>query len=140
MSDELYHKIDRTAGRLETVAADLQAGKGTLGKLIYDPTLHDNATQLVTSARAFFDDVQAGKGTLGKLATDDALYHSASKTFNNLQSVTGRLEEGEGTAGKVFRDPQLYDNLNNFTTELRALISDFRKNPKKYLRVKFSIF
>jgi len=140
MSDELYQKIDRTAGRLETVTADLQAGKGTLGKLIYDPTLHDNANQLVTSARTFFDDVQAGKGTLGKLATDDALYQSARKTFDNLQSVTGRLEEGEGTAGKVFRDPQLYDNINNFTTELRALISDFRKNPKKYLRIKFSLF
>lgn len=140
VSDELYQKINRTAGRMETVAADLQAGKGTLGKLIYDTTLHDNATQLVTSARTFFDDIQAGNGTLGKLATDEALYHTARRTFDNLQSVTGRLEEGEGTAGKIFRDPQLYDNLNNFTTELRALIDDFRKNPKKYLRVKFSLF
>lgn len=140
MSDELYQKIDRAAGRVDTVVADVQAGKGTLGKLIYDPTIHDEAKKFISGASRFFDNMEAGKGTLGKLATDDALYSSARKTFENLQSVTGRLDEGEGTAGKIFRDPQLYDNINNFTTELRALLSDFRKNPKKYLRIKLSLF
>lgn len=140
MSDELYQKIDRIAGRADTIVAELQAGKGTLGKLIYDPTIHDEASQFLTSGRRLFDDIEAGKGTLGKLATDDALYSSVRKTFENLQAVTGRLDEGEGTAGRIFRDPQLYDNINNFATELRALLSDFRKNPKKYLRIKISLF
>ncbi|MFQ5817393.1 MAG: MlaD family protein [Terriglobia bacterium] len=140
MSDELYQKLHRTAGRADTIVADLQAGKGTLGKLIYEPTIHDEASKFITSGRQFFDNLEAGKGTLGKLATDDALYTSVRKTFDNLQAVTGRLDEGEGTAGKIFRDPQLYDNLNNLSTELRALLSDFRKNPKKYLRIKFSLF
>ncbi|MBI4462451.1 MAG: MCE family protein [Acidobacteria bacterium] len=140
MSEELYNRFDQVVARADTIVADIEAGKGTLGKFIYDPTIHDETKKFVTGASKLFDNIENGKGTLGKLATDDALYQSATKTFDNLQSVTGRLDEGEGTAGKVFRDPQLYDNINHFSTELRALISDFRKNPKKYLRIKFSIF
>ena len=140
MTDELFQKIDRTAGHAETIVADIRAGKGTLGKFIYDPAIHDDAKKFMGSASRMFDNIESGKGTLGKLATDDALYNSLRKTFENLQAVTGRMEEGEGTMGRIFRDPQLYDNLNNFTTELRALLSDFRKNPKKYLRIKLSLF
>lgn len=140
MTDELYQKVDRTAGRVDTLVADVQAGKGTLGKFIYDPAIHDEAKKFMSSASRIFENIETGKGTLGKLATDDALYTSLRKTFENLQSVTGRLDEGEGTAGRFFRDPQLYDNVNHLSSELRALLSDFRKNPKKYLRIKLSLF
>jgi len=34
----------------------------------------------------------------------------------------------------------LYDNMNNAANELRGLISDIRKDPKKYLNVRVSIF
>jgi hypothetical protein len=40
----------------------------------------------------------------------------------------------------MFNDPKLYDNLTGATADLRLLLADFRQNPKKFLRVKFSIF
>ena len=52
----------------------------------------------------------------------------------------GRLEKGEGTAGQLLHDKQLYDNMNAAANELRALIGDIRKDPKKYLNVRVSIF
>jgi len=34
----------------------------------------------------------------------------------------------------------LYDNLSGLTGDMRLLVGDFRKDPKKFLHVKFSIF
>ena len=38
------------------------------------------------------------------------------------------------------KDEQLYENMNATTTELRDLLSEIRKDPKKYLNVRISIF
>ena len=34
----------------------------------------------------------------------------------------------------------LYENMSATVTELRQLVSDIRKDPKKYLNVKVSLF
>jgi phospholipid/cholesterol/gamma-HCH transport system substrate-binding protein len=47
---------------------------------------------------------------------------------------------GQGTAGKLLHDAQLYENMSAAVTELRGLVSDIRKDPKKYLNVKVSLF
>ena len=53
--------------------------------------------------------------------------------------VTG-LEQGEGSAGALLRDKQLYENINSAATELKQLIGDIRKDPKKFLNVRVSIW
>jgi len=54
--------------------------------------------------------------------------------------LTKKLSSGDGTAAHLINDRQLYDNLNKTVTELGGLLSDVRKDPQKYLRVKVSIF
>jgi len=34
----------------------------------------------------------------------------------------------------------MYDNMNSAASELKGLIADIRKDPKKYLNVRVSIF
>src|SRR6202035_1363878 len=114
--------------------------KGTLGKLLYDPSLYDEAKSALSSGNAMISDVREGKGTLGKLATDDALYNKMRDTSTNLANATAKLNDNTTTAGKLFSDPQLYDNLTGLTGDLRLLIGDFRQNPKKFLSFKISIF
>jgi phospholipid/cholesterol/gamma-HCH transport system substrate-binding protein len=50
------------------------------------------------------------------------------------------LEQGKGAAGQLLQDKQLYENMNGAASELRGLIGDIRKDPKKYLNVRVSIF
>jgi phospholipid/cholesterol/gamma-HCH transport system substrate-binding protein len=57
-----------------------------------------------------------------------------------VDEVVAGLNRGEGTAGKLLRDEALYENMNRAVTELRDLLADIRKDPKKYLRVSVSIF
>ncbi len=139
-SDDLYKKVDATATRLQAITADVQAQKGSLGKFIYDAALYDNARQMVEQGNESLENVRAGKGTLGKLYVDDALYKKWEAVGGNLEKATAKLNDTQGTAGKVFSDPQLYDNLTGLTGDLRILVGEFRQNPKKFLRVKFSIF
>ncbi len=139
-NDELYQRINSAAKRVDDLLAEVQAQKGTLGKFVYDPQLYDKARDFIEKGNAFLADVRAGKGSLGKLATDDQLYNNLRDSAASLKEATDKLNRGQGSAAKVFNDPQLYDNLTALSADLRLLISDFRQNPKKFLRIRFTIF
>jgi phospholipid/cholesterol/gamma-HCH transport system substrate-binding protein len=140
MTDEMGNKVENTLDQFNTMLADLRAQKGTLGKLLYDPTLYDQAKDAISKGNALLGDVRAGKGTIGKLATDETLYNKLRDTSSNLSEATAKLNRNDNTAGKLFSDPQLYDNLTGLTGDMRALIADFRKNPKKFLSIKLTFF
>jgi phospholipid/cholesterol/gamma-HCH transport system substrate-binding protein len=140
VNDEMYNRVDSIAGRLDTVLEAVQQQKGTLGKLVYSTDFHDSAKNFLDNGNAVLQDVRAGKGTLGKLATDDSLYTQYRQVGENLSAATAKMNSNEATIGKFFTDPKLYDNLSGLTGDMRLLVGDFRKDPKKFLHVKFSIF
>lgn len=139
-SDELYQNVRSLAARADNAMAAVERREGTLGRMIYDPGLYEQARQALERGNSMLGGIQQGRGTLGKLVTDDALYNNLSSAAANVETATARLTRGDSTAGKFFTDPQLYDNLSGLAGDLRLLIGDFRQNPKKFLRIKFSIF
>jgi phospholipid/cholesterol/gamma-HCH transport system substrate-binding protein len=92
------------------------------------------------NGNAVLSDVRAGKGSLGKFATDEALYNNLRDASAQVRDASAKLNDNQGTAGKLFTDPNLYDNLTGMTGDLRLLIGDFRKDPKKFLHVKLAVF
>jgi len=138
--DEMYNRVDSVAGRVDSVLEAVQNQQGTLGKLVYDTEMHDSARKLIDNSNAFFGDVRAGKGTLGKLATDDSLFLQYKQAGENLASATAKLNSNQNTIGKFFDDPKLYDNFTGLAGDMRLLVGDFRKDPKKFLHVKLSVF
>jgi phospholipid/cholesterol/gamma-HCH transport system substrate-binding protein len=84
--------------------------------------------------------IDRGEGTVGKLISDDELYKRLDSMTARLDTVLQNLNNGEGTAGQLLRDKQLYENMNKTITEIRALVAEITKDPKKYLNVKVSIF
>ncbi len=139
-SDEMYNKVGTAVDNVNTIMADVRAQKGTIGKLLYDPTLYDQAKEAVSNGNSMIGDIRAGKGSLGKLATDDELYNKLRDTGTNLANATAKLNDNTTSAGKLFSDPALYDNLTGLTGDLRLLIGDFRRNPKKFLHFKITVF
>jgi phospholipid/cholesterol/gamma-HCH transport system substrate-binding protein len=140
MKDELGNKVETTIDQANSLLADLRAQKGTLGKLLYDPTLYDQAKEALSNGNSLLGDVRAGKGTLGKLVTDETLYNKLRDTSSNLSEATSKLNKSDNTAGKLFSDPKLYDNLTGLSGDMRTLIAEFRKNPKKFLSIKLTFF
>ncbi|HLZ52131.1 MAG TPA: MlaD family protein [Candidatus Acidoferrum sp.] len=140
VSDEMYNKVDKGLDNVNVILTDVRSQKGTIGKLLYDPSLYDQAKQAMTNGNAMIGDIRAGKGTLGKLATDDTLYTKLRETTENVANASAKLNENTTTVGKLFSDPKLYDSMTGLTGDLRLLIGDFRQNPKKFLRIKLSVF
>lgn len=140
VSDELYKKVDATAGDVQDVVAAVRQQKGTVGKLIYDPAAYDNIKGMAEKGNALLSDVRAGKGTLGKFATDDTLYANLRDASANVRDATGKLNSNQGSIGKFFNDPAFYDNMTGLSGDLRLLIADFRRDPKKFLHIKLGIF
>lgn len=138
--DELYQRVNSAVGNANDVLGAVKNQQGTLGKFVYDPAVYQSAHQFLDNGNAFLADVRNGKGSLGKLANDDTLFNNLRDASANVRDATAKLNSTEGTAGHLFTDPQLYENLTGLTGDMRGLIADFKKDPKKFLHVKFSIF
>lgn len=138
--DEMYNRVDSVAGRVDSVLEAVQNQQGTLGKLVYDPAMHESVKRFVDNSNGLLTDVRGGKGTLGKLATDDSLFLQYKQAGENLANATAKMDSNQDTIGKFFNDPKFYDNFTALAGDMRLLVGDFRKDPKKFLHVKFSVF
>jgi len=59
-----------------------------------------------------------------------------NKVTAELNQVAGSLNNGQGTISKLIQDKELYDSLKNSATSLDSLISDVKKNPKRYFQIR----
>lgn len=124
--NDLLPKLADAVDNFQAISEQLREGRGTLGKLLVDPSLYNNANAALASVQNAGDsvtktadavtttvnDARAGQGTLGKLLTDDALYTETTGL------VTG-LRAGQGSLGKLLTEDALYDNVLSLTTSLR---------------------
>lgn len=136
----MYNDAKQSLARIDGILADVQQGKGSAGKLLKDPALYDETRNAITDLRKIMADLQAGKGTAGKLLESDELHNQIVATIAKLDTMMDKLNAGQGTIGQLLVNPQLYDSLNGSTQELHGLLKDFRANPKKFLRIKLSLF
>jgi phospholipid/cholesterol/gamma-HCH transport system substrate-binding protein len=116
--------LTSTISNINNVSTQIAQGKGTVGKLIYDPQLYDSALNTVTNldasladargmiadAKSIVDQVNAGQGTAGKLIKDDTLYKETTASMANLHEILGKINQGQGTVGKLVNDQEFYKN------------------------------
>ncbi|HWG57462.1 MAG TPA: MlaD family protein [Candidatus Acidoferrales bacterium] len=140
VSDEIYNKTDAIAGDVHDMTSAIRDQKGLAGRLIYDPGLGQDVTQIASNTNKLVGGVQQGQGSLGKFVKDDTVYNNLRDASANVRDATGKLNSNQGTLGKLFSDPALYNNMTGLSGDLRLLINDFRRNPKKFLRIKVSVF
>ena len=165
---ELYNSLNRTVTQLEGISTDIRSGRGTAGKFVTDDALYNETRAAIidlrTSAAKFntivddlkliTTDLTGGSGSAGKFLKDEQLYDNARDTLAKFNSTADKLDlilgdarAGKGTIGRLVTDETLYNNINQtasnvnqLSSESTKLIYDFRQNPKKYLRIKVSLF
>jgi phospholipid/cholesterol/gamma-HCH transport system substrate-binding protein len=136
----LYEDFRKTMGRVDTMVADLEAGRGTAGKFLKDEALYNEAHKTIAELRKTIEDLNAGKGTAGKLLKSEELHNQLRSSLAKVDSIIDKINAGQGTVGQLLVNRQLYDTLNGATGELRDLVKAIREDPKKYLRIKLSLF
>jgi phospholipid/cholesterol/gamma-HCH transport system substrate-binding protein len=137
---QVYRELAASTAALSDITGRIARGEGSLGALLQDPALARSATAASGHLETVAGRLARGEGTAGKLLTDEQLFERLSSTAARLDDLTAKLSTGQGTAGLLLQDRQLYENMSHAVTELRGLVSDIRKDPKKYLNVKVSLF
>lgn len=69
----------------------------------------------------------------------DKIVAVVEKLDENLDILSKALEdinEGKGTIGKLMKDEELYNEIDATLEETKALIKDFKENPKKYINIR----
>lgn len=136
----LADSLSAAARGLDAFATRLEAGQGTLGVLSKDDGLAADLKSLTSRLDDLLGRLQSGEGTAGRLIRDDALYRRIDGVSTRLDSLLDRLDRGEGTAARLIHDPELYQTLSSALAEFRSFVTELRRDPRKYLRVKVSLF
>ena len=124
-SKETIQRAKDAFSRIEDIGDKVKKGEGTLGKLIADDTIYQDAKKTIETAKEAAESVkktvdtlknvsekiERGEGTLGKIINDDSLYKEAKKTVEALKNVSEKIEQGEGTLGKLIKDESLYQEV-----------------------------
>ena len=138
--DTLYNDLLSTISDMKTLAEKINSGEGTLGRFVNDPSVYQRSEALLTNLDDITGRMNRGEGTLGKLSTDDQLYVKLRNTVDELNAILKDVESGKGTLGQLTTNEQLYNNLDSVSSEIIKLIYDIRKDPKKYLTIRFQLF
>ncbi|XMO86363.1 MlaD family protein [Algibacter sp. AS12] len=89
---------------------------------------------VLTNAEKATSDLTKISGSLSQSDLGQTVKNLES-TLANFNTLLADLEQGKGTMGKLLKDDQLYNNLEGATSELEALLLDFKLHPNRYTRI-----
>ena len=72
---------------------DINAGKGTLGKLTKDQELANKLDTTITKLSQLTTEIEAGQGTVGKLMKDESLYNNANSMLVDTRELLKAFRE-----------------------------------------------
>lgn len=98
-------------------------------------SLNRSAQGLETAAGSGDDFASAIARADSTLAVARATTESLQRASSSLEVILQRMEAGEGTLGRLSTDSTLYDNLTAAVESIRALATDLREHPGRYVKI-----
>lgn len=154
---QMLHKISDIADKIDNLAG----GENTLERIDEIITKFGN---LLSKLSDFTDDKKINKiinniseasQNLNKLLKDNnpkitkivnktdenmdeisKVIKKIDKISDDMQKITHSAKENDNNLNALVKDKKLYDNLLRTSAKLDSLITDIKKNPKKYFNVK----
>ena len=120
-SQSTLQNMDALLKRADRILAFAESGKGSLGKLIYDPTLYNSLSSTVADLKTMVEEISKGNGSLGALINRNDAYNKFIATLDKMNAVVDDLQAGKGTAGKFLKDPALYNNANDTMANIKKV-------------------
>jgi len=130
----MYDQLTSAMGRANALFAGLQNPNGTIGRMLNDPSLYNKLTGAVTSLDSTLIAINSSQGSFGRLLRDTTLYTNLVGISQGADSLMRMLGNQDGFVGKLLTDQTLYDQLNKLTTDLCAVLTDVRRDPRRYTK------
>ncbi|MDQ6610803.1 MAG: MlaD family protein [Gemmatimonadota bacterium] len=147
LSGELATTVRKQSRNLDSLSSSANVGvskilsaAATIDKIaarVDSSTSEDQLRQIVTNTRNAARELVAATTRLRMISdsastTQSKLHSVMAQADSLLAKVNGR----RGSLGLLVNDSKLYHNTDSLIVELRALVADVKKNPKKYVNVK----
>ncbi|MFQ5679233.1 MAG: MlaD family protein [Gemmatimonadota bacterium] len=148
-SDELVALLERQRAEFGDFTRDLAEAGEVVREAATD--LNETVSRLASATEegeleAIFDNTRDASQSLRSVAADlrgtvadlDRSIARADSAAREAQRLLGSINEGEGSLGQLAHNVELYENTAAALAELRALLDDLKRNPRKYFN--FSVF
>lgn len=143
----LEPKIYKVLSNLDTLTGNktqqnIQTILKELSQTIYDTKhlLNNNLHQTIDNVNKITSDNKDGIPSLIKSLKNSSenlsqFLNKSSTAADKLDSLLLEINKGQSSAGKLVNSDSLYNNLNKAIRSVDSLVTDIKKNPKKYINV-----
>jgi phospholipid/cholesterol/gamma-HCH transport system substrate-binding protein len=126
-ANNVFANLGVLSAKLNDISSEVQSGKGSLGKFVYDQTLYNRLNKTTDTFDRMVTRVDQGQGTLGKLMADETLYTTTVATIDRLNKVIDEMQHGQGSVAKFISDPSVYNNVNHLVTQANSLVDNINQ-------------
>ena len=105
--------VAAVAADLKDITGKINAGQGTMGKLLNDDALYNDARDVVNELKA--------------AVKDRGLIRNVEASMANLNEITEKINHGEGTLGLLVNDESLYLEVKQMIGDIRATVDEIRE-------------
>src|SRR5688572_13270160 len=130
----MYDQMTGAMARANALFAGLQNPNGTFGRMLNDPLLYNRLTSAIGTLDSTLMALNSSQGSMGKLLRDTTLYANLVGIAQGADSLMTMLSSSDGFVGKMLTDQTLYDQLNKLTTDLGEVLTDVRRDPRRYMK------
>jgi phospholipid/cholesterol/gamma-HCH transport system substrate-binding protein len=126
-ANDVIVNLGKLSAKLSDISGQVQSGKGSLGKLVYDQTLYNHLNSATGTLDRMATRIDQGQGTLGKLMADETLYNTTVATVDRLSKVIDDMQHGSGSLAKFVSDPSVYNNVNHLLTQANSFVDNLNQ-------------
>ena len=107
---------------------DIQNGKGTIGKLLVDPTLVNNFIDIENQVKQLSNDlhntITSTDNSVGKLLNDNgALYNEFHDIVAHSTKLVDDIDNGKGSLGQFIQNPAVHDQTLQMLNDIHQLLA-----------------
>jgi len=147
LSSELARTVNVQSKNLDKISTNVQTGLTTIndaatrlntfsGRVDSATSRGELQTIVNNSQNAARELVEAAHNLRELTARLDRTETSLSRAVARADSVLAKANSRDGTMGLMINDPSLYQQSDSLVRELRTLVADMKKNPKRYINVR----
>lgn len=147
LSAELARTVRNQSRNLDSIATDVRSGAGDLSLAAASLSRTISRVDTATASneiRGIVEETQRASQNMREASARlNALMASLETAEVSLRgvvvkadSILGKVDRGEGSIGRLINDASLYNNSDSLMIDLRALIADVKKDPKRYFGIK----
>jgi phospholipid/cholesterol/gamma-HCH transport system substrate-binding protein len=147
LSTVLAQTVREQSNNLTTMSSDVRGGVQSLvrsAQLMREVAERVDSSTARGEVRRIVDDASEASRALREtgrrlLAISEQLGRSQDRLERFLaasDSIVTKINTGSGSLGLMINDPSLYRNSDSLMIQLRALIADVQRNPRKYVNLR----